>query len=128
MTDDERRKLEHRYRHLSVDEIQDSLRRGQFSDEGRDFLRHFLEKRRADERVAADEAEQACFEKRYEQTERHHQESKRAARIAAVISNRHRSVVDRSTVSVAVATDSCPASPPPAIATPSPTGAPTERQ
>ena len=56
MTDDERRKLEHRYRHLSVDEIQDSLRRGQFSDEGRNFLRHLLEKRRADERVAADEA------------------------------------------------------------------------
>jgi len=64
MTDDERRKLEHRYRHLSVDEIQDSLRRGQFSEEGRNFLRHLLEKRRADERVAADEAEQARFEKR----------------------------------------------------------------
>ncbi len=56
---------------------------------GPQFSASPLEERRADERVAVGEAEQARLEKRYEQTERHHRESKPAARIAAVISNRY---------------------------------------
>ena len=85
MTDDELKRWEDRYRNVPVEDIQDLLRRGQFTNEQRKFLNDYLDRRRAAERAAADAPEQERFTKGYKQSERHHRQLIWCTLIAAVI-------------------------------------------
>jgi len=87
MTADDRQRFKELHQDKSVEELEALLIRptsvlGPFPPQAQQILRDLI----AEKRRAADAPERERFEKDYEQRERHHRESKRAARIAAVIS------------------------------------------
>lgn len=71
---------------MSITQLEVEKEKWLRDSEQRAIVNTTLAKRRAEERAAADTTEQSRFEKSYAQTERHHEEGKRAARIAAAIS------------------------------------------
>src|SRR5438067_972774 len=88
MTDDDRQRFRKCHQDFSVERLKELLTRKvpavppQLWKEHQKILREMIEEKRR----AADAPERERFEKDYEQKERHHRESKHAARIAAVIS------------------------------------------
>jgi hypothetical protein len=129
MTDDEVKRWEDRYRNVPVEHIQDSLRRGQLTNEQRKFLNDYLDRRRAAERAEADATAKQRFDKSYAQKERHQRQLMCAGWFAAAVS-----VLGALAAWASVwfqwhsQPTAAPATPPPAVATTSPTEAPAERQ